>query len=156
MSEAFPPSTEELLETFDLLFDWEEKYEYLIELGKQLPDLPEALRTEENRVHGCMSTVWLSSQAIDSSALGEKDSSRHGASALTIQADSDSLIVRGLIVVLLGYFNGKTCEAILKSDPDQLFQQLGFDQSLSANRRNGLASMIQRVKADALKAASGV
>ncbi len=145
MSEDFPPSTEELLETFDLLFDWEEKYEYLIELGKQLPPFVKAHQVEANRVHGCMSTVWLTS---------EVDQSRPP--IMKIQADSDSLIVRGLIVVLLGFMNGKDCETILNSDPDDLFKRLGFDQSLSANRRNGLASMIQRVKSDAFLAESGM
>lgn len=143
MSETFPPPPEELLETFDLLFDWEEKYEYLIELGKKLPPLPEPLRTEENRVHGCMSTVWMASEFDDADPP-----------QIALQADSDSLIVRGLIAVLLGYYHDKNCQEILSSDPNELFGKLGFEQSLSANRRNGLASMIQRVKSDALAAAA--
>lgn len=141
MSETFPPTPDELLETFELLFDWEEKYEYLIELGKKLPELPEPLRQEENRVHGCMSTVWLVSEF-------DQATPPH----LYLQADSDSLIVRGLIAALLGYYQGKDAETILKSDPDQWFGELGFQQSLSANRRNGLAAMIQRIKSDALAA----
>lgn len=143
MSEPFPPSPEELLETFDLLFDWEEKYEYLIELGKKLPDLPAEHREEANRVHGCMSTVWLVSEFDDATPP-----------QIHLEADSDSLIVRGLIAVLLGYYDGKNCEEILQSDPNELFARLGFEQSLSANRRNGLASMIQRIKSDALAAAA--
>ncbi len=143
MSESFPPSPADLLETFDLLFDWEEKYEYLIELGKQLPSLDEEHRLESNRVHGCMSTVWLVSET-------DQSDPPH----LKLQADSDSLIVRGLIAVLLGYYQDKDCQEILTTDPNELFSQLGFEQSLSANRRNGLAAMIQRVKADALAACS--
>jgi cysteine desulfuration protein SufE len=141
MNAAFPPSVAELVDAFSLFEDSEEKYEYLVELGKQLPEMPVDSLRECNRVHGCMSSVWLTAQ-LDSGVPPR----------MTITADSDSLIVRGLIVIVLAYFNGQDCQSILQLDADRILQELGFGQSLSNNRKNGLAAMVKRIKLLALDA----
>ena len=141
MSGNFPPTVAELKDSFELFADSEEKYEYLVELGRQLPEMSPDLLRECNRVLGCMSSVWLTSQ------VDENRPPR-----LYLQAESDSLIVRGLIVIVLAYFNGQDCETILKLDGDQILSELGFGASLSSNRKNGLAAMIKRIKQHALEA----
>jgi len=141
MNPTFPPTADELLETFNLLEDGEERYEYLIELGRQLPALPESELLDCNKVRGCLSTVWL---------ITEVEASQPP--ILTVRADSDSLIVRGLIVVVLAYFSGLDCQTILQRDGEAILKELGFGDSLSMNRRNGLAAMIKRIKTDALQA----
>ncbi len=135
MSEPFPPSIDELLDTFEDLEEWSERYEYMIELGRELGALPEEQQTEENRVHGCMSTVWLVT-----------DISADVTPRIFIDADSDSIIVKGLIVILLSAFSGKTAEEILAFDIEEFFGQLGLNQHLSPSRRNGLFSMVKRVR----------
>lgn len=135
MSEPFPPSLDELKDTFEFLEEWDERYEYLIELGKQLPGMPEGTQVEENRVHGCMSTVWLI--VVPDPEAGDQ---------LKIIADSDSLIVKGLIVVLTAAFAGKNPEEILKYEIEEVFREFGLNQHLSPNRRNGLFSMVKKVK----------
>ncbi|MFM7115588.1 MAG: SufE family protein [Planctomycetota bacterium] len=140
------PNLEELLKEFQELEDWEERYDYLIDLGKQLPELPAELKTSEQIVKGCMSTVWLATSVVSDG--NEK--------RVLIEADSDALIVKGLIVVLLAVFNRRTPEEILKLDENQCFAQLGLNQHLSPQRRNGLFAMVKRVKQLALEqAASG-
>ena len=131
----FPPPTEEILETFEDIPDWNERYDFLIDLGRELPKLPEDLQNEDNIVEGCMSTVWM---ALNS-AGGPNDQ-------IEIQADSDSIIVKGLIVVLLSYYNQKTALEIVQSDVSDYLKQLGLNQHLSPQRRNGLFSMIKRLK----------
>lgn len=143
MPEAFPPTLAQLRETFDLLEEWDERYEYLIELGKQLPKLPADTCTEENRVHGCMSTVWL--------AVDLEPESGH----LKIIADSDSLIVKGLIVILMATYADKNPEQVLTFDPADVLAEFGLNQHLSPNRRNGLYSMVQRIRELALEKAAG-
>ena len=96
MSTDFPPNLNELYETFDDLEDWDERYEYILELGRELPPLDDQLRTDENKVHGCMSTVWM---VINQAAEPDSQPQR-----IEIQADSDSQIVKGLIVILLTLF----------------------------------------------------
>lgn len=142
MSEPFPPSLEELVETFEYLDDWAERYEYIIELGRKLTPLPAEHQTEENKVHGCMSTVWLITDTTDDNPP-----------VVNINADSDSIIVKGLIVILLSSFSGKSPEEILAFDVDALFTKLGLNQHLSANRRNGLFSMVKRIRGLATSAA---
>jgi cysteine desulfuration protein SufE len=140
------PNLDELLKEFQELEDWEERYDYLIDLGKQLPELPAQLKTPAQIVKGCMSTVWLATSVATSG--NEK--------RVLIEADSDALIVKGLIVVLLAVFNQRTPEEILKLDENQYFAQLGLNQHLSPQRRNGLFAMVKRVKQLALEqAASG-
>ncbi|MBC8002102.1 MAG: SufE family protein [Opitutaceae bacterium] len=127
---------EELIENFELLGDWEERYAYLIDLGKKLPGLPEADKTEENRVHGCQAMVWL--KMNPEAAHPDR---------LRIQADSDAFIVRGLIAVVMILFDGKTPAEILQADGKSIFSKLGLDQHLSPTRKNGLFSMLERIRA---------
>ena len=139
MSTSFPPSIAELTEDFHEMPDWDERYEYLVELGRELPVLDAQFQTAENKVDGCMSTVWM----VTHRAADNHD-------RIEIQADSDSLIVKGLIVVLLSLFSSKTAEQILHTDPEATFAELGLNQHLSPNRRNGLYSMVKRLKQLAL------
>jgi len=128
----------ELAESFEILGDWEQRHQYLLDLGSKLPPLPDELRTEPNRVHGCMSTVFLSARP----APGDPN-------RLIFLADSDAHIVRGLIAVLRKVFNGQRGSDILAFDTDQLFRSLGLDQALSMGRRNGLSAMVKRIKTHA-------
>jgi cysteine desulfuration protein SufE len=143
----FPPDIESLVAEFHEMEDWDERYTVLLDLGRELPRLPADLQTEANRVHGCMSTVWM---VIDIPAGS-------GEQPVQIRADSDSLIVRGLIVVLLSYYAGKTPTEVIDADPAGLFSQLGLNQHLSPNRRNGLYSMVGRIRETCIRhlAASG-
>ena len=131
----FPPTIDELLETFEDLQEWDERYDFIIDLGRELPELSQELQTKENIVEGCMSTVWLATK------VSEPDH------VVTIQADSDSIIVKGLVVVLLSFYSGKTAEEIVESDVSEYLIKLGLNQHLSPQRRNGLFSMIKRLKA---------
>ena len=132
----FPPTITELLETFDELQDWDERYDFIIDLGRELPPAPQGLHVDENLVEGCMSTVWLATRMID-----ESDGQ------LEIQADRDSIIVKGLIVILLAFYSGKTASEIVESDASDYLKKLGLNQHLSPQRRNGLFAMIKRLKA---------
>lgn len=129
------PQLDELIADFNDLVDWEEKYDYLIDLGKQLPQLTEEQKSKENIVEGCMSTVWLVVHPSTSTA-----------ERLTIEADSDSLIVKGLVSILLSALSEKTPAEILQFDMEGLFVRLGLGQHLSVNRRNGLFAMVKRVR----------
>ena len=126
---------DELIENFEFLGDWEERYRYIIELGRKLPDFDDAHRTEENKVRGCQSQVWLVT-----------DENPANPDLLYFQADSDAHIVRGLLAILLMMFAGKSASAILAVDAKALLAKLGLDQHLSPSRANGLNSMVQRVR----------
>jgi len=130
----FPPSTQELFETFDDLQEWDERYDFIIDLGRELPTMPGEFQTQDYIVEGCMSTVWMKADAAD------KDS------VMQILADSDSIIVKGLIVLLLSFYHGKTAGEIAESDVSDYLKKLGLNQHLSPQRRNGLFSMIKRLK----------
>jgi cysteine desulfuration protein SufE len=126
---------------FALLDEWEDRYRYLIELGRQLPPFPEALRTDANKVRGCVSQVWLAS------AVG-----RNGAGTspvLEFQGDSDAHIVRGLVAVLFALVQGKTPAEILHADAKAVFAELGLKEHLTPQRSNGFFSMVERIRADA-------
>ena len=125
---------DELIENFDFLGDWEERFAYLIELGKKLPPLDESERVEDNRVHGCQATVWLKMQSASDSTF-------------EIHADSDAFIVKGLIAVLMLIYCGKTAEQIMATDVMGTFAKLGLERHLSPTRRNGLHSMVNRIRA---------
>ena len=109
----------ELLENFEFLDDWMERYRYIIELGKRLPELPEAQRTAENKVLGCQSQVWVVTSESDDPDV------------MLFEADSDAHIVRGLVAMLLVMFSGKTRAEIVALDPRPIFAELGLDQHLS-------------------------
>ena len=130
------PSIEEIMEGFEYLDDWEDRYAYLIDLGKGVEGLSEAERTEVHRVQGCTSQVWLVW-----SVTGEGDELR-----LNFRGDSDAHIVRGLVSVLLSAYTGKTPHELLEVDIEALFKRMGLEKNLSVSRRNGFFSMVERVR----------
>lgn len=133
---------EEIVETFSFLDPGEERYRYLIDLGKDLEGLPEAERTDDRIVHGCLSRVWMTAEVDPASG------------ALAIGADSDAFIVRGLIAILLAVYDGKQPDEALGLDPAETFGAIGLDQMLSMGRRNGLYSMVKRIRALAAQASA--
>ena len=134
---------EKLISNFELLGDWEERYGYLIDLGKKLPGLSDTEKSEDNRVHGCQAMVWM---------IMEPDPEHPG--SLRFRADSDAFIVRGLIAVLQLIFNGRTPDEILKADAKSALSQLGLDKHLSPTRKNGLFAMVERIRTLARDSAS--
>lgn len=142
---------EEIFADFELLDDWEDRYRYVIELGKTLEPLPEAERTAENKVQGCVSQVWL---VTNKEEAGATSSPR-----LTFIGDSDAHIVRGLIAILLAVYSGKSADDILKLNAQDTFMQLGLKEHLTPQRSNGFVAMVDRIRhdaRDALNAAPGV
>ncbi len=137
----------ELIDNFSFLDDWEDRFRYLIDLGRKLEPMDEALKTEENKVRGCTSQVWI----VDEVRPGTSTQ----APTLHFIADSDAHIVKGLIAVLMEIYDGRTPEEILAVDIKGAIGQLGFEQHLSPNRANGLFSMVERIRALAAKEAQG-
>ena len=130
---------DEIIDNFSVLDDWEDRYRYLIELGRGLEPIEEAERTPATKVRGCASQVWLISKA---EGQGPE-------TVLTFRGDSDAHIVRGLIAVLFALYSGKPARQILAIDEKAVFNQLGLHSHLTPQRSNGLASMAARIKADA-------
>ena len=130
---GLPRSTEALVEDFALFEDWEDRYAYLVDLGRRLPPLPEAERTEAHKVSGCMSQVWF-----------VRDPAPDG--MLHWRGDSDAAIVRGLIAVLQVLYGGKTPEEARAVPVEDVFRQLGLEQHLTINRRNGFFSMVSKLR----------
>ena len=130
----------DLVEEFDLLGDWEERYRYVIELGKDLAPLTDAERTDDHKVRGCASQVWLVTEPGPGGALA-------------FRGDSDAHIVRGLIAILLRLYSGHVPAEILAFDIKTAFETLGLTGALSSQRSNGLASMVARIRRDAELAA---
>jgi cysteine desulfuration protein SufE len=135
-------SLEEIRSNFALLDDWEDRYRYVIELGRALPALDDAFKTDATKVRGCASQVWM----ISRKQPGGTDP------VLQFQGDSDALIVRGLIAILLEAVEGKTASEILATDLPAAFAELGLKENLTPQRSNGLASMITRIRTDAAAA----
>lgn len=135
---------DQFAERFKRLRSWEDRYRYLIQMGRKLAPFPEEDRTEENLVPGCMSRVWL----IPHVPSGESET-------LSFLADSDAHIVKGLIAVLLGIYDGKRPEEILETDIEGLFEKMELAQHLSANRRNGFYSMNQKMREYAARRLAG-
>lgn len=133
---------DEIIDNFDILDDWEDRYRYVIELGRELEPLPDAERTDANKVQGCVSQVWLSTHV--ETADGEP--------RLTFIGDSDAHIVRGLIAILLAVVSGQTANAILQADTGAIFNKLGLHEHLTPQRSNGLNSMVARIRRDAERA----
>jgi len=129
----------EIIDNFSVLDDWEDRYHYLIELGRGLEPLKDGERTPSTKVRGCASQVWLISEA---EGQGPE-------AILKFRGDSDAHIVRGLIAVLFALYSGKKSREILGADEKAVFAQLGLNSHLTPQRSNGLASMIARIKADA-------
>lgn len=127
------PTLNELTENFSLFDDWEERYRYLLDLGKMLPPMADALKTEASRVHGCVSQVWMvSEQGADG--------------RIHFTGDSDGLITRGLIAVLFSAYQDKTPQEIAAVDIEAAFNEIGLNEHLSPNRRNGFFAMVERVR----------
>lgn len=126
---------EELYEEFDDLADADERIDYLIDLGMDLPQLLDEAKSEENRVHGCLSNVWLVARTTADNPP-----------AIEFTANSDSIIVSGLIVVVLALYSGKTPQEIAAIDAQAAFKRLGLDRHLSTQRRNGMSGMVERVR----------
>lgn len=131
---------DEIIENFALLDEWDDRYRYLIELGRALEPLPEAERNNTNKVQGCASQVWLSTSTKPNSA---------GGPVLTFVGDSDAHIVRGLIAVLFALFSGKHAKDILSTDAIAVFEKLGLKEHLTPQRSNGFRSMVERIRRDA-------
>ena len=131
-----------LLADFEVLDDWEDRYKHVIELGRELPPLPESDHVPENKVRGCASQVW-----ITSTAEGPAENP-----VLTFKGDSDALIVKGLIAIALMIYSGKPASEILVTDAGEVLGRLGLSGHLTQQRSNGFASMIQRIKQEALSA----
>lgn len=125
---------EDVLDAFEFLDDWEERYAYIVDLGKQLPAFPDEARIEENYVHGCQSQVWLIHHY-------DEDSGK-----LFLLIDSDAIIVRGLAAIILVALNGKTPRDLLATDIDELFEQLDLFRHISPTRGNGLRAMVGKIR----------
>lgn len=128
-------NVDELVENFELLGPWEERYRYLIELGRKLPPMPDTDKTEANKVRGCMSQVWLTHEVVD----GEPP-------RLRFHGDSDAHIVKGLIALLFLLVSERTPREILDLDVADAFSRLGFENQITMNRRNGFYSMVERIR----------
>ena len=131
---------DEIRENFALLDDWDDRYRYVIELGRALDPMPEAEHSAANKVHGCASQVWLSRRL-------ERDGRNEP--VLTYRGDSDAHIVRGLVAILLTLYSGHTPQQILATDALAVFDEFGFREHLTPQRSNGLRAMVERIRADA-------
>ena len=131
---------DEITGNFSVLDDWDDRYRYLIELGRELTPLPEAARTDANKVQGCASQVWLDTTVRPNGADGP---------VLSFEGDSDAHIVRGLIAILLATYSGKPARHILGTDAIALFEKLGLKEHLTPQRSNGFRSMVERIRSDA-------
>jgi cysteine desulfuration protein SufE len=146
---ATMPTIDEIVENFSLLDDWDDRYRYLIELGRMLAPLPDAARTEANKVRGCTSQVWLSTTVEDNA----------GDPVLKFVGDSDAHIVRGLVAILLALYSGQPASRIVATDAVALFDKLSLREHLTPQRSNGFRSMVDRIQTearDALKADQAV
>lgn len=132
------PSIDDILADFDFLDDWDDRYRYVIELGRSLEPLPEEDHNDETKVQGCVSQVWLVSETDEAQPPH-----------LHFKGDSDAHIVKGLIAIMLALYSGKTAAEILAIDAKAVLAQMGLDTHLTPQRSNGLHSMIQRIQSDA-------
>jgi cysteine desulfuration protein SufE len=130
----------EIIDNFSVLDDWDDRYRYLIELGRQLPPLAPAAYNDANKVQGCASQVWLDTNVQPDGA---------GGPILNFVGDSDAHIVRGLVAVLLAMFSGKHAKDILATDALALFDKMGLREHLTPQRSNGFRSMVERIRAEA-------
>jgi cysteine desulfuration protein SufE len=138
---------DEIIENFNYLDEWEDRYRYLIELGRTLEPLDEAAHNDKNKVLGCASQVWLETCV----AAGDS-----GAPVLNLKGDSDAHIVRGLVALVLALYSGQPATTILTTDAQDLFKSLGLSAHLTPQRTNGVRSMVERIKTDARAAVAAV
>ena len=132
---------DQILDDFEVLDSWDDRYRYIIELGRKLEPLPEAARSEANKVQGCASQVWLVSNA--------HPAKNGGGPVLEFIGDSDAHIVKGLIAILFSLYSGQAAKKILETDAVALFEKLGLREHLTPQRSNGFRSMVDRIKTDA-------
>jgi cysteine desulfuration protein SufE len=137
-----PVSFDEIVADFELLDDWEDRYRYVIELGRKLQPLPETARNAENKVQGCVSQVWLATSVHQDNR----------APRLSFIGDSDAHIVRGLIAILFALYSGKAADAILDIDANAVLGRLHLKEHLTPQRSNGFLSMVGRIRKDAREA----
>jgi cysteine desulfuration protein SufE len=138
---------DEISDNFSLLDEWDDRYRYIIELGRTLAPLPAEAYRDANKVQGCASQVWLITAVRPNGA---------GGPVLSFQGDSDAHIVRGLIAILFALYSGKRARDILATDPSELFERLGLREHLTPQRSNGLKSMVARIRAEAEAALAAV
>lgn len=138
---------DEIIDNFSLLDEWDDRYRYLIELGRALPPLAAEAHSEANKVRGCASQVWLDTSVRPNGA---------GGPVLTFVGDSDAHIVRGLIAILFAMYSGHSAKDILASDAVALFEKLGLREHLTPQRSNGFRSMVDRIHSDARSALATV
>ena len=131
---------DEILDNFDLLDEWDDRYRYIIELGRALEPLPAGAHNDANKVQGCASQVWLETDVQPNGAAGP---------VLYFRGDSDAHIVRGLIAILFALYSGKPARDILTTDALALFDSIGLRENLTPQRSNGFRSMVDRIRADA-------
>ena len=134
------PDIEEIIGNFSVLDDWDDRYRYVIELGRDLPPLPDVAHCEANKVQGCASQVWLDTTVRPNGA---------GGPVLTFAGDSDAHIVRGLIAILFAIYSGKSAREILNTNAVKLFEGMGLREHLTPQRSNGFRSMVERIRSDA-------
>ncbi len=136
-------SIDEILENFSLLDEWDDRYRYIIELGRQLAPLPAADHSAANKVQGCASQVWLDTEVRADGASGP---------ILSFRGDSDAHIVRGLIAILFAIYSDRPARDILATDALAVFERMGLREHLTPQRSNGFRSMVDRIRSDARSA----
>ena len=139
---------DQIMSDFEVLDSWDDRYRYLIELGRKLAPLPDSARSEANKVQGCASQVWLVSNA--------QPAKNGGSPVLEFLGDSDAHIVKGLIAILFSLYSGQAAKKILDTDAVALFERLGLREHLTPQRSNGFRSMVERIKSDARAALAAV
>lgn len=134
-----PQAFQDIAENLTFLDDWEDRYRYIIELGSALPGLDETEKTAENKVNGCVSQVWLVSDTANGAA----------GPALRYRGDSDAMIVKGLVAVLIALYSGRPAAEIAATDAIAIFDDLGLREHLTSQRANGLVAMVNRIRSEA-------
>ena len=131
---------DDIVDDFSLLDEWDDRYRYVIELGRALPPMPDSAHSDANKVQGCTSQVWLISHVAPNGPQGP---------VLTFEGDSDAHIVRGLVAILIALYSGKAAREILATDALDLFDRIGLRENLTPQRSIGLRSMVERIRAEA-------
>ncbi len=142
---------DEIVENFALLEEWDDRYRYVIELGRTLAPLPESAHIDANKVQGCASQVWLVTHVKP-----QEKSNGSAGPILTFDGDSDAHIVRGLIAILFALYSGKSARDIIATDALALFDRIGLRENLTPQRSNGLRAMVERIRAEANAAQAAV
>lgn len=133
-----PAAFQEIAENLSFLDDWEDRYRYLIELGQALPKLDETEKSDANRVHGCVSQVWLAADTA----------TQDGETVLNYRGESDAMIVQGLVAILLALYSGRPAGDVADTDAIAIFDELGLREHLTAQRSNGLVAMVNRIRSE--------